>query len=89
MTDEYPKARCTVGWSSDGVNEASRTCYTLSAKWPMSNAEVKAALTFLTASSRADLISDKLALLIFVIGSGSEAREVEEGEGVVGREDPL
>ena len=46
-------------------------------------------ITFFTVSSRADLISDKLALLIFVIGSGSEAREEEEEGGVVGREDPL
>lgn len=38
-------------------------------------------ITFLTASSRADLISDRFAMFTLTVGRGSEAREGEDGPG--------
>lgn len=37
--------------------------------------------TFLTTSSRADLMSERFALFTFTVGWGSEVREEDEGTG--------
>ena len=90
----YPRDRCTVGCSSDGVNDCAWSCWNQyrvlefhddhlncphSALSQYGYSYARACRrTFFTMSSMADLISPRFALFTRVVGNGSVARDPSE-----------